>query len=513
MSEILTWSYWQSVLIALTKTVRLFPRELAMAAVTTGAVILHVESGLSEVTGYVRIALASIIAMNLAFALHIIRRSGRITGLVDLLLWIAGSALLGWYVYGLEIAEPRGIASYAFLVVAIHALVSSSWLSFGSAARFWNANMRMFTKGLIALLFASIAETGVTLAVVSFRVLFQVEWAPNLEIHLNLFCLLFLSVLFFLHAHQDLDNVDQMPTLGKALDVLVRFVLLPLILLFTAILGAYGVRLVSTQILPEMTYYVLWLNGVTLFSIVLSWPERTNAALPWKFLHQFAVPIQAPLLGLAIWAWSRHLLQSGISYDGYTTAALLTIATTASLAAVVRRGLDPRVIPAVGLLIFASTSAGPLGISAVVERSLTARGKTDNFNEWSSVGQPSYRVARTGRTFTSSLIDGVWQGAFHVGNYGDDPLVVVSDDSGSTIQLQPRSTRIVLWSPQIGDTIRFDAARCFASESDSLRPLTIADSLRTITVVCSELTLKRQPADSVWSINAVSASVTVIPRR
>ena len=513
MSSIFTWSYWQSVLVSLTKTLRLFPRELAMAAVTAGAAILHIESEASEVTVYVRIALASVISMNLAFALHIIRRAGRINAIVDTCLWIVGSGVLGWYVYGLEITEVRGIASYAFLIIAIHALVSSSWLAFGSAHRFWNANVRMFTKGLLALLFTNVSETGVTLAVVSFRVLFQVEWAPNLEIHLNLICLLFLSVLFFLHAHQDLDNIDQVPTVGKVLDVFVRFVLLPLILLFTTILGAYGVRLLTTEIVPEMAYYVLWLNGVTLFSAALSWPERNNSSLPWRFLHRYALPSQLPLISLAIWAWSQHLFQAGISYDGFTTAALLTIATVASVIASIRRELDPRIVPVVGLLIFASTTAGPIGISSVVGRSLTARGKADNLDEWSAVGQPVYRVARSARTLQSSLVDGVWQGAFNIGNYGEDPVVTVSDSSGSSIRLKLRSTRVMLWGPQLGDTIAFDAARCFASGSDSLRPLIIADSLRTISVVCSELTLKRQPTDSVWSINAISASVTVIPRR
>ena len=166
-----------------------------------------------------------------------------------------------------------------------------------------------------------------------------------------------------------------------------------------------------------------------------------------------------------------------------------------------------------GLLIFASTAAGPFGISSVVERSLTARGKADNLDEWSAVGQPVYRVARSARTLQSSLVDGVWQGAFHIGNYGDDPGVNVSDSAGSVIRIRSRSTRVVLWGPQLGDTIAFDAARCFASGSDSLRPLIISDSVRTVSVVCSELTLKRQPTDSAWSINAISASVTVIPRR
>lgn len=513
MPDILSWSYWKSVFVSLTQTIRLFPRELLMAAITAAGAILQVESDSSDATFYLRIALSSVVAMNLAFALHIIRRSGRINASVDHAVWFIGSALVGWYVFGLDIKEARGITSYAYIVVAVHALVSCSWLAFGTAERFWNANMRMLTKGLFALLFTNVSETGVTLAVVSFRVLFQVEWFPNLEIHLNLVCLLFLSVLFFLHAHQELDAIDQPPSLSKVFDVFVRFVLLPLILLFTVILGAYGVRLLTTDIVPEMAYYVLWLNGVTLFSVVLSWPERDNRSMPWRFLHRFALPIQLPLLGLAIWAWSRHLTEAGISYDGFTTAALLTIATVASVIGSIRRQVDPRIVPFVGLLVFASTAAGPFGIASVVERSLTARGKADNLDEWSAVGQPVYRVARTGRVLQTSVNDGVWQGAFHIGNYGDDPVVTLYDKAGSAIRLRSRTTRIMLWGPQLIDTITFDVARCFATGSDSLRPLIISDSLRTVSVVCSELTLKRQPTDSAWSINAISASVTAIPRR
>ena len=513
MSTLLSRSFWIPLIGSLTTTVRMFPREMILSVISALATIGHLETDSDEPTIYLRIALAGIVAMNLSFALRIVRESKRISLVADWIIWAVGTGLVSWLVSGLDIANTRGIASYAYVIVAAHALVASSWMTFGSADRSWTANMRMFLKLLIATLFTNVSEVGLTLAIVAVRVLFQIEALPHLEQHINIFCLFVLTTLFFFRGHQQLTDINQPPSMGKVLDVFVRFVLLPLIIIFTVILAAYGVKLIGSSIVPEMTYYVLWLNGFTILALLLSWPERSNPNIIWRILHRFALPVQLPLLALAVWAWSGHLVDAGISYDGFTTAALLVVAVCASLIGSVMGRLDPRVVPVLLFVVFGLTATGPIGVAEVSERSLTLRGKTDQLNKWSAVGQAVYRSSNDARLFQSSLVNGVWQGAFHIGNYNDESAVTLQDKSGSHVRIKAHSTWVVVWGPQLADTIAFDAAKCFVPGKDSLRSLTIVDSTRTINVVCSDLTIKRPPTDSLWSITSISASVFVVPHR
>ena len=155
MATILTRAFWQSLLQTLTQTVRVFPREITLAAITTIATAIHTEIGSDAPTIYQRIALASVIAMNLSFALHIIRTAGRISRAVDIALWTLGTAGIGWVVSWIDFTIAPGVATYAYMVVAVHALVITSWSAFGSVERFWNANMRMLVRAIIALLFTN----------------------------------------------------------------------------------------------------------------------------------------------------------------------------------------------------------------------------------------------------------------------------------------------------------------------------------------------------------------------
>ena len=218
MATILTRAFWQSLLQTLTQTVRVFPREITLAAITTIATAIHIEIASDTPTIYQRIALTSVIAMNLSFALHIIRTAGRISRVVDIGIWTLGTAGIGWVVSWIDFTIAPGIATYAYMVVAVHALVITSWIAFGSIERFWNANMRMLVRAIIALLFTNaLQQIGLSLAVIALRVLFSMEALPNLEAHINISALLFVTSLLFFSGMRDISDLDAEPRVNKAM--------------------------------------------------------------------------------------------------------------------------------------------------------------------------------------------------------------------------------------------------------------------------------------------------------
>ena len=236
MAQVFSLAFWQTQLQTLTQTVRVFPREITLAAITTIATAIHIEIASDTPTIYQRIAFTSVIAMNLSFALHIIRSAGRISIATDMIAWIVGTAGIGWIVSWIDFNNAPGVATYAYMLVAIHALVISSWMAYGTAERFWNANMRMLYRAIIALLFTNALQLGLSLAVFALRVLFSLEVFPMLEMHINTFALLFVSALFFYSGHQKMSEVDDEPRVYKAMEIFVRYVLVPLIMIFTVIL-------------------------------------------------------------------------------------------------------------------------------------------------------------------------------------------------------------------------------------------------------------------------------------
>ena len=204
-----------------------------------------------------------------------------------------------------------------------------------------------------------------------------------------------------------------------------------------------------------------------------------------------------------------HLQQDGISYDGFTTAAILSIACITSIVTIVMRRFDIRIVPVLTLIIIGSTTIGPISVTSVAQRSLTARGKQDQLKDWAPVGSSAYRSSTGRRLVQSITTDSVWQGAFRIGNYDDSVSVEVRDSTGTVIRLSKGSTRVRIWNPVLRDTVTFDAAKCLLPDSDELRPLTFTSGTRTVSVLCTDLSIKRNPTDSAWSITLINAMVVV----
>ena len=109
----------------------------------------------------------------------------------------------------------------------------------------------------------------------------------------------------------------------------------------------------------------------------------------------------------------------------------------------------------------------------------------------------------------SVIIDSTWQGAFSIGNYNDSVVVDVRDTTGTVVRLAKGSTLVRVWSPVLRDTVTFDAAKCLVPDTEDLRPLTFTSGTRTVSVMCTDLSLKRNPTDSAWSITLINAMVVV----
>jgi uncharacterized membrane protein len=366
MSSILTSTFWRELSVTLLRTVREFPSESLIGLAMAISFGLGVESEGDVRRTALRTAMGLVLALCGSIASTIVRRSGRINAVTAVVITV-GIAVAGlWHAQSLNFEDASGITEYAYLVIAAHLLVAASWLSYGSADRFWIGCTTMFGRIVVAQLFTGLLLSGLTMAVGAVRILFGwLEWSW-FETYLTSFGYSFFMTLFFLSGMPSEDRISTKPDVPKITLAFVKFVLVPLIAVFTLILYGYAVKLITTGMSEDMVLYGVILSGVSILASLLTWPLRNDALPLWQFLHRWLYLLLFPLLLMGAWSLFVKISIDGIDRYTFTLGVLESIAIITIVTSLVLRSRDPRIPALVALIVFAATSVGPFGINSVV---------------------------------------------------------------------------------------------------------------------------------------------------
>jgi hypothetical protein len=176
------------------------------------------------------------------------------------------------------------------------------------------------------------------------------------------------------------EEVDISPHTGSLLDrgisVLVNYIAVPVIAVYTLILHAYALKIVIEGELPEgqigMMVTIFAIGGTATWLVAWPWREQGTKLLrifmrSWFFL----LIIPAVLLGLAIW---RRLSDYGVTPDRYGIALVAVwVAALVVYLAVRRNRADMRaILGAVGILLVIG-SVGPMGANGLTIKSQYGR--------------------------------------------------------------------------------------------------------------------------------------------
>lgn len=378
MSSILTGSYWTSLASSLVKTVRTYPRESLIAfamSIAFSIAIADPENGVQKTA--LRTGMGLLLGISISIASTVFHRSGKINTIIDWLFTVVAVGASVWHAHYLNFDNADGIVEYTYLVVLVHLLVASAWTLRTDASTFWNSNTSMFYRVLFALVFTSLLVTGLTTATAAVRILFGLLTFTELEGYLSAFAYGFFMTLFFLAEMPTRESSQREPIVPKLTIAFVQYVLVPLIAIFTSILYAYAIKLMTTSISTDMAVYVVWLAGTAIFASLLTWPLRNESQPLLKFVHRWLYPLLLPLLGMGLWSlWIRYSTE-GVDQVGFTLGVLTSIGLLTVIVSMITRTSDPRIPTLVSLTAFAITSVGPLGINAVVHRSESHRPKDE----------------------------------------------------------------------------------------------------------------------------------------
>ena len=326
---------------------------------------------------------------------------------------IAYAAAAGFLASGAAhfFAEGRGLARPANLIIALGAGLAATAAAFFtgvfdtsllfffgavvlvlmispylranvSPAALWLFNLRLWLAALLAALVGIAFGAGLSAIVEALDFLFDVELPNDAHAHIWITATSLVGPLFGLSLMpRDLDEKieiagQQGALLARGVSVLVNYVLVPLILVYTAILHAYGVKIALQWQLPDgqlgLMVTIFALGGTGAWLIAWPWREHGTRLLRWFMQGWFWLCIvPAILLTIAVW---RRVSDYGVTPDRYGISLVaIWIAALAAYLALRRNAADMQAIIGGFAVLLLVGSVGPFGANGLTISSQLGR--------------------------------------------------------------------------------------------------------------------------------------------
>ncbi|MDA7949011.1 MAG: DUF4153 domain-containing protein [Hyphomicrobiaceae bacterium] len=293
--------------------------------------------------------------------------------------------LAGFAVVALFFAQPVLFAlqpQLVFLSAGISVgLAAYVRVKDASNAAFWQFNHHLWLGAGLSLVGALLFAGGLSLIVETLELLFEVDFPGSTHEKIWTVAFGLIAPLNWLSlTPQDFAETahegEQDEFTSRAVAVIVKYILAPLLLVYTAILYAYAVKIAIDGMLPKgrLGPMVLAYGALMTLTVLLAWPARmVSGPLVTVFWRHWFWLILGPvaLLFLAVY---QRIDQYGLTDERYiVTLAGLWLAFLA-IWFLLRGGVrDLRVLPASLAVALFLASFGPWGAVGVSVRSQTAQ--------------------------------------------------------------------------------------------------------------------------------------------
>jgi hypothetical protein len=357
---------------------RRFPLVLTCGVIAAVAGSLMIDAG-EDTERYLRILFASSLGLPLFVGLEMLAQRHGWKGIGKLVSLLGGVAFLvlvyllrpGW-------SDDVALSRFFQLALGLHLFVAvGPYLSVQEKNGFWQYNMTLFLRFLLAGVFAAVLYFGLSIALLAVENLF------GLDVDGDWYGRLWFTMAFVFHpwvflggVPEDLPALEARTTYPHGLKVFAQYVLAPIVTLYLVILTLYMGKILFTQEWPSgwIGWLVSSVAAAGILSLLLLHPVEEKEEDRWvqtyaRGFYVALIPSIAMLL-MAIW---KRIEQYGVTERRYFLVALSLWLTGIAVFFILRRRGSIKVIPAsLGLLTFL-TIAGPWGAYAVSERSQVAR--------------------------------------------------------------------------------------------------------------------------------------------
>jgi len=354
-----------------------FPFVLAAAFVATVTAMLAIED-VGEDTAP-RLLTAALLGLPLFTALVLWgeRRAWRTA--TRLAAGIGGVVVLAaYYLLWPHWSPVVAFTRFAQFLIALHLLVAVlPYLGVGEPNGFWQYNRMLFLRFLTAALYAAVLFVGLVVALVAVDQLLGIDIPDKSYAHLwFLIAGVFHPWVFLSGVPDDYSALDHLQEYPVGLKVLAQYILMPIVVIYLAILTAYMGKIILTGVWPSgwIGYLVSSVATVGILSLLLLHPiqEQTENLWVQSYARWFYVALYPSIIMLVLAIWKR-VEQYGFTERRYFLVVLAAWLFGVALYYTVRRSKNIKVIPASLCVVALFTAFGPWSAYRVSARSQSAR--------------------------------------------------------------------------------------------------------------------------------------------
>jgi len=285
---------------------------------------------------------------------------------------------LGWFYWYLPNAESAfSNAAYSYKIIlyyiAGHLFVFFSPFVFTwNKKAYWNYLKVVFIAIARSLLFSLVLYLGLVLALLALKFLFKIDVDKDVYVKLFIFCLGIINTWIFLADFPQKIHNNTTINYPKALEVFVKYILIPLSILYLVILYAYSLKILIHWNLPKgwVSYLVIALSILGFIIHILINPIRkTIDSRVIKRFYPWFYRLLIPMLLLLFAAIYKRISEYGFTENRYFVLVLAfwILGMTSYILWSKKKKL--RYFPMTIMLITLFSSFGFWGAFSVAERS------------------------------------------------------------------------------------------------------------------------------------------------
>lgn len=291
-----------------------------------------------------------------------------------------GLALLALYFVSL-LKDLKGIHFYTFFLINcdLHLLVAIAPFLFERSLTnaFWQYNKSLFIRIGVSAIYSATIYIGIVIAIVSLDKLFNLNIKGEIYGQLWFIVVGVFNTWFFLGGvPKDIAGLETREDYPKGLRIFTQFILIPLVILYYAILYLYMAKIIFTWTLPVgwLSSLIIGASLLGILTLLLVYPLRDRSEFGWikSYAKNFYIALfpLVILMGVAIF---RRIFDYGITVERYFVLLFTVWLFYIAIKFTFRPNTHIRLIPTSMCLLIVLATFGPLSAVQVSSKSQMAR--------------------------------------------------------------------------------------------------------------------------------------------